>query len=121
MVGLDQKHQVDVSKEDYQLDPKTNQYELQMAFNEKIANESTIRLVNDIWLENKESSHSVDKKTRIRSEGGPEDFTRTQHNSHKKLMTLIGDLDKLAENKDLKREYLIELNNVDSFMANNTK
>lgn len=121
LVGLDQKHQVDVSKEDYQLNPKTNQYELQMAFNEKIANESTIRLVNDIWLENKESSHSVDKKTRIRSQGGPEDFTRTQHNSHKKLMTLIGDLDKLAENKDLKREYLIELNNVDSFMANNTK
>ncbi len=121
LVGLDQKHQVDISKEDYQFNPKTNQYELKMAFNEKIANESTIRLVNDIWLENKESSHSVDKKTRIGHEGGPEDFTRTQHNSHKKLMTLIGDLDKLSENKHAKREYLIELNNVDFFMANNTK
>jgi hypothetical protein len=121
LVGLDQKHQVDVSKEDYQFNPKTNQYELKMAFNEKIANESNIRLVNDIWLENTENSHTVDKKERVANEADPEDFTRTQHSSHKKLMTLIGDLEKLAENKYAKREYLIELSNVNFFMDNNTK
>jgi len=118
LVGLDQKHQVDVSKESYQFNPKTNQYELQMAFNEKIANESSIRLINDIWLENTESSHTMDKKERIANEGKPEDFKRTNHHYHKKLMTLIGDLDKLAENKHVKREYLMELSNVNFFMDN---
>ncbi len=118
LVGLDQKHQVDVSKESYLFNPKTNQYELQMAFNEKIANESNIRLINDIWLENTESSYTMDKKERIANEGKPEDFKRTNHHSHKKLMTLIGDLDKLAENKHAKREYLMELSNVNFFMDN---
>ena len=121
LVGLDQQHQVDVSKETYQFDPKTNQYELQMAFNEKIENESNIRLINDIWLENKESSHTMNKKERIANEGKPEDFKRTNHHSHKKLMTLIGDLDKLAENKHVKREYLIALDEVNFFMNSNTK
>ncbi len=96
MVGLDQKHQVDVSKEEYQFNPNTNQYELQMALNEKIENESNIRLINDIWLENTESSHET----------------------HKKLETLIGDLDRLAKNKHLKREYAIGLSNVNFFMGN---
>ena len=121
LVGLDQKHQVDVSKETYQFNPKTNQYELQMAFNENIENESNIRLINDLWLENTESSHTLDKKERIANEGKPEDFKRTNHHSHKKLMTLIGDLDKLAENKHVKREYLIGLSNVNFFMDSNTK
>ncbi|NQY89318.1 MAG: hypothetical protein HRT51_16530 [Colwellia sp.] len=121
LVGLDQKHQVDVSKETYQFNPETNQYELQMAFNEKIENESNIRLINNIWLENTESSHTMDKKERIANEGKPEDFNKTNHHSHKKLMTLIGDLDKLAENKQVERDYLIGLNNVNFFMDNNTK
>ena len=121
LVGLDQKHQVDVSKETYQFNPKTNQYELQMAFNENIENESNIRLINDLWLENTESSHTLDKKERIANEGKPEDFKRTNHHSHKKLMTLIGVLDKLAENKHVKREYLIGLSNVNFFMDSNTK
>ncbi|GAW96169.1 MULTISPECIES: hypothetical protein [Colwellia] len=121
LLGLDQQHQVDVSKETYQFNPKTNQYELQMAFNEKIASESNIRLINDIWLENTESSHTMDKKERIANEGSPEDFKRTNHHSHKKLMTLIGDLDKLAENKHLKRQYLTALDEVNFFMDSNTK
>ena len=121
LVGLDQKHQVDVSKETYQFNPKTNQYELQMAFNENIENESNIRLINDLWLENTESSHTLDKKERIANEGKPEDFKRKNHHSHKKLMTLIGVLDKLAENKHVKREYLIGLSNVNFFMDSNTK
>ena len=121
LVGLDQKHQVDVSKETYQFDPKTNQYELQMAFNETIENESNIRLINDIWLENTQSSHTMNKKERIANEGKPEDFKRKNHHYHKKLMTLIGDLDKLSENKHVKREYLIGLSNVNFFMDSNTK
>ncbi|MGL1956175.1 MAG: hypothetical protein OCD00_02490 [Colwellia sp.] len=121
LVGLDQQHQVDVSKEIYQYNPDKNQYELKMALNEKIENESNIRLINDIWLENTESSHTRDKKERIANEGQPEDFNKTNHHSHKKLMTLIGDLDKLAENKHVKREYFIELNNVNLFMDHNTK
>jgi hypothetical protein len=118
LVGLAQKHQVDVSKETYQFSPKTNQYALQMALNETIDNASNIRLINDIWLENTESSHKMDKKERIANEGTPEDFSRTNHYSHKKLMTLIGDLDKLTENKHVKREYLIGLSNVNFFMDN---
>ena len=118
LVGLDQQHQEDVSKETYQYNPDKNQYELTMALNEKIINESNIRLINDIWLENKVSSHDMNKKERIANEDKPEDFNRTNHHSHKKLMTIIGDLDKLAENKQLKREYLIGLNNVNFFMEN---
>ena len=121
LVGLDQKHKVDVSKEEYAFDPNTNQYELQMAFNEEIKNESNIRLVNDIWLENTESSHTADKKERVANEGEPEDFTRTHHNSHKKLMTLIGDLDELKNNKHVKHEYVVGLSNVNFFMDSNTK
>ncbi|WP_085298761.1 hypothetical protein [Cognaticolwellia mytili] len=121
LVGLDQKHQVDVSKEDYQLNPKTSQYELTMALNEKITNESNIRLVNDIWLEKTENSHETDKKDRIANEGGPEDFSRTNSYSHKKLITLIGDLDKLAENKHAKREYLVGSSHVNFFMDSNNK
>jgi len=120
LVGLDQQHQTDVSKEIYQFNPDKNQYELTMAFNEKIANESNIRLINDIWLENTASSHEMNKKERIANEGTPEDFKRTSHHSHKKLITLIGDLDKLAENKHLKREYLVGLSNVNFFMDNNS-
>ena len=35
---------------------------------------------------------------------------------HNKLVTLIGDLDKLAENKDVRREYLTNLSQVNFFM-----
>ncbi len=121
LVGLDQEHKVDISKEIYRFNPLTNQFELQMAFNEKIESESSIRLIKDIWLENTESSHKVDKKERVAIEGKTPTFDRTNHYSHKKLMTLIGNLDELAENKHLKREYLIGLNNVNFFMDNNTK
>ncbi len=62
MVVLDQKRQVDVSKEEYQFNPNSNQYELQMALNEKIENEGNIRLIKDIWYENIESSHEIHKK-----------------------------------------------------------
>lgn len=121
LIGLDQQHQVAVSKETYQFNPEKNQYELQMALNEQIVDESNIRLINDIWLETKESSYTMDKKERIANEGKSEDFNRTNHHSYKKLITLIGDLDKLAENKHVKREYLIALDEVNSFMDNNTK
>lgn len=121
LIGLDQQHQVAVSKETYQFNPEKNQYELQMALNEQIVDESNIRLINDIWLEIKESSYTMDKKERIANEGKSEDFNRTNHHSYKKLITLIGDLDKLAENKHVKREYLIALDEVNSFMDNNTK
>jgi hypothetical protein len=121
LIGLDKQHQVAVSKETYQFNPEKNQYELQMALNEQIVDESNIRLINDIWLEIKESSYTMDKKERIANEGKSEDFNRTNHHSYKKLITLIGDLDKLAENKHVKREYLIALDEVNSFMDNNTK
>jgi len=121
LVGLDQQHQVDVSKETYLFNPETNQYELEMALNETIANESNIRLINDIWLENKESSHTMAKKERIANEGQPEDFKKTNHHSYNKLITLIGDLDKLAENKHAERDYLIALNEANFFMDNNAK
>ncbi|WP_246047149.1 hypothetical protein [Colwellia ponticola] len=120
LVGLDQQHQVAIDKETYQFNPETSQYELQMALSEKTANESNIRLINDIWLESNETSHSLDKKQRVANKGTPDDFNRTNHHAHNKLVTLIGDLDKLAENKDLKRDYVVALDSVNFFMKNNS-
>ena len=121
LVGLDQQHKVQMSKETYQFNPDKNQYELKSSINKKSIDESNIRLINDIWLETKETSHTKNTKERIANDGKSDEFHRTNHHSHKKLMTLIGDLDKLAENKHVKRDYLIALDKVNFFMDNNTK
>ncbi|WP_159819018.1 hypothetical protein [Colwellia sp. 20A7] len=118
LVGLDQEHQVDIDKETYEFNPKTNQYELETALVERITNESSIRQINDIWLEKNESSHDKKETERVDYTGKPEDYERTSHHAHDKLVTLIGDLDKLENNKHVKRDYMVDLNNVNFFMDN---
>ncbi|MBH0072197.1 hypothetical protein I6E78_09395 [Pseudoalteromonas sp. NZS127] len=119
LVGLDQYQQIDIDKKTYQYNQDKSQYELKMALTEKTTHESNIRLINDIWLENNENSHKMDKKERINEIGEPDDFKNTNHYSHNKLVTLIGDLDKLAQDKDARREYLTQLSQVNFFMDNN--
>ncbi|MFT7006865.1 MAG: hypothetical protein ACJAXJ_001373 [Colwellia sp.] len=116
LVGLDQQHKMSIDKETYQLNPETNQYDLMMELTEQTKNGSNIRLIEDIWLETKEDSHTMNKKERIGDDGKSEDFKKTHHHSHNKLMSLIGDLEKLADNKDFKRDYHIKLGKVNFFM-----
>lgn len=120
LVGLDQQYKMNIDKENYRFNPETNQYELMMKRTEEIANESNIRLINKIWLETNENSHTTNKKERVEEWGKPDDFKKTNHHSHNKLVTLIGDLDKLAEDKSVKREYLIALDKVNFFMERKT-
>lgn len=123
LLGLDQKHQVDIDQKVYQLSKNPFQYDLMMERTEQVKNESSIRLINDIWLETKEKSETMNKRERVAfsDKGRPEDFKKTNHHSHDKLVTLIGDLDKLAENKNVKQEYLIKFNKVNFFMDNADK
>ncbi|MEN8636650.1 hypothetical protein ABFV74_13170 [Pseudoalteromonas distincta] len=116
LVGLDQSHEVDVDTKMYAFNPQTNQYELQMAMQEQTVSKSDIRLIDDIWLEENENSYSMHKKERDESDDKQDDFIETNRHSHTKLVTLIGDLDKLAENKDVRREYLTNLSQVNFFM-----
>ena len=119
LVGLDQYQQIDIDKKTYQYNQDKSQYELKMALTEKTTHESNIRLINDIWLESNENSHKMDKKERINEIGEQDNFKNTNHYSHNKLVTLIGDLDKLAQDKDARREYLTQLSQVNFFMDNN--
>ena len=48
--------------------------------------------------------------------GASNEFKTTSSYSHTQLVTLIGDLDKLEQNKEAKREYLAVLSQVDDFM-----
>ena len=116
LVGLDQSHEVDVDTKMFEFNPQTNQYELQMAMQEQTVSKSDIRLIDDIWLEENENSYSMHKKERDESDDKQDDFIETNRHSHTKLVTLIGDLDKLAENKDVRREYLTNLSQVNFFM-----
>ena len=116
LVGLDQLHDTNTDKETYRFDPETEQYELMMKRTEKVTNESNIRLINKIWLETNENSHTMDKKERVEERGKPDEFKKTNQHSYNKLITLIGDLDKLSENKDFKRDYLVDLDRVNFFM-----
>ncbi|ALS34666.1 hypothetical protein PTRA_b0141 [Pseudoalteromonas translucida KMM 520] len=119
LVGLDQYQQIDIDKKTYQYNQDKSQYELKMALTEKTTNESNIRLINDIWLESNENSYNMNKKERVESDEKQDDFKTSSSHSHNKLVTLIGDLDKLAENKDVRREYLTQLSQVNFFMNNN--
>ena len=119
LVGLDQSHEVDVDTKMYAFNPQTNQYELQMAMKEQTVSKSDIRLIDDIWLEANENSHNMSKKERVESDEKQAEFKTTSSHSHNKLVTLIGDLDKLAENKDVRREYLTNLSQVNFFMDKN--
>ncbi len=123
LLGLDQHHQEDVDHKTYRLTPKTPQYELMMERTDTVMNESNIRLIDDIWIETNENRQAMEKRERVGNsgKGRAEDFKNTNHHSHDKLMTIIGDLDKLSENKDLKREYIIELDKVNFFMDNKNK
>ncbi|WP_024593005.1 MULTISPECIES: hypothetical protein [unclassified Pseudoalteromonas] len=116
LVGLDQSHEVDVDTKMFEFNPKTNQYELQMAMQEQTISKSDIRLIDDIWLEENENSYNMNKKERVESDEKQDEFKKTSSYSHNKLVTLIGDLDKLAENKDVRREYLTNLSQVNFFM-----
>ena len=116
LVGLDQSHEVDVDTKMYAFNPQTNQYELQMAMKEQTVSKSDIRLIDDIWLEANENSHNMSKKERVESDEKQAEFKTTSSHSHNKLVTLIGDLDKLAENKDVRREYLTNLSQINFFM-----
>ncbi|WP_350603867.1 hypothetical protein [Pseudoalteromonas sp. SMN1298-MNA-CIBAN-0114] len=116
LVGLDQSHEVDVDTKMFEFNPQTNQYELQMAMQEQTISKSDIRLIDDIWLEENENSYSMNKKERVESDEKQDEFKKTSSHSHNKLVTLIGDLDKLAENKDVRREYLTNLSQVNFFM-----
>jgi hypothetical protein len=117
LIGLDQSHEVKVDKQTYQFNPDISRYELKMAMTEQTVSESNIRLINDIWLEKNEDSYDMHKKERV--EGGVEqdDFKKTNSHSHNKLVTLIGDLDKLADDKKEKQEYLTDLGEVSFFMG----
>lgn len=116
LVGLDQSHEVDVDTKMYAFNPQTNQYELQMAMQEQTVSKSDIRLIDDIWLEVNENSHNMSKKERVESDEKQAEFKTTSSHSHNKLVTLIGDLDKLAENKYARRDYLTNLSQVNFFM-----
>ena len=116
LVGLDQSHEIDVDTKMYAFNPQTNQYELQMAMQEQTISKSDIRLIDDIWLEENENSYNMNKKERVESDEKQDEFKKTSSHSHNKLVTLIGDLDKLAENKDVRREYLTNLSQVNFFM-----
>ncbi|WP_024596117.1 MULTISPECIES: hypothetical protein [Pseudoalteromonas] len=116
LVGLDQSHEVDVDTKMFEFNPQTNQYELQMAMQEQTVSKSNIRLIDDIWLEENENSYNMNKKERVESDEKQDEFKKTSSHSHNKLVTLIGDLDKLAENKDVRREYLTNLSQVNFFM-----
>ena len=116
LVGLDQSHEVDVDTKMFEFNPQTNQYELQMAMQEQTVSKSDIRLIDDIWLEENENSYNMNKKERVESDEKQDEFKKTSSHSHNKLVTLIGDLDKLAENKDVRREYLTNLSQVNFFM-----
>ena len=116
LVGLDQSHEVDVDTKMFEFNPQTNQYELQMAMQEQTVSKSNIRLIDDIWLEENENSYNMNKKERVESDEKQDEFKKTSSHSHNKLVTLIGDLDKLAENKNVRREYLTNLSQVNFFM-----
>lgn len=116
LVGLDQSHEVDVDTKMFEFNPQTNQYELQMAMQEQTISKSNIRLIDDIWLEENENSYNMNKKERVESDEKQDEFKKTSSHSHNKLVTLIGDLDKLAENKNVRREYLTNLSQVNFFM-----
>lgn len=116
LVGLDQYHEVDVDTKMFEFNPQTNQYELQMAMQEQTVSKSDIRLIDDIWLEENENSYNMNKKERVESDEKQDEFKKTSSHSHNKLVTLIGDLDKLAENKNVRREYLTNLSQVNFFM-----
>lgn len=116
LVGLDQSHEVDVDTKMFEFNPQTNQYELQMAMQEQTVSKSNIRLIDDIWLEENENSYNMNKKERVESDEKQDEFKKTSSHSHNKLVTLIGDLDKLADNKDVRREYLTNLSQVNFFM-----
>ncbi len=118
LVGLDQKHEVNIDQKLYRESKNPGQYELMMERTENQMSESNIRLIDDIWLETNEDSHDMNKRERIADEGEPEDFKETNHHSHNKLVTLIGDLDKLENNDRFKREYNVELSKVNFFMNN---
>ena len=115
-MGLDQSHKVDVDTKMFEFNPQTNQYELQMAMQEQTVSKSNIRLIDDIWLEENENSYNMNKKERVESDEKQDEFKKTSSHSHNKLVTLIGDLDKLAENKNVRREYLTNLSQVNFFM-----
>ncbi|MDQ2042840.1 hypothetical protein NRL14_03710 [Pseudoalteromonas sp. 20-92] len=117
LVGLNQSHEVDVDTKMFEFNPQTNQYELQMAMQEQTVSKSDIRLIDDIWLEENENSYNMNKKERVESDEKQDEFKKTSSHSHNKLVTLIGDLDKLAENKNVRREYLTNLSQVNFFMA----
>ncbi|WP_405597274.1 MULTISPECIES: hypothetical protein [unclassified Pseudoalteromonas] len=116
LVGLDQSYKADVDKKTYQFNPEKSQYEIKMALKEQTISESSIRFINDIWLEKNQDSYSMDKKERINSNSTQDEFKRTSSHSHSKLVTLIGDLDKLATDKNVRREYLTNLSQVNFFM-----
>ena len=116
LVALDQAHEVDVDKKVYQFNPEISQYELKKELKETTTSESNIRLINDIWLEKNEDSHSMDERKRLSGVGATNEFRTTSSYSHTQLVTLIGDLDKLEQNKEAKREYLAVLSQVNNFM-----
>lgn len=116
LLALDQKHTEDIDEEKYRWNPDKNQFELMMARTEHTSSESKIRLIKDIWLEQQESRHDMTKKERIGDKGVPEDFKETKNHAHDKLVTLIGDLDKLANDKSFQRDYLVQLSSINLFM-----
>lgn len=118
LAGLDQDHQIDIKKETYEYNMATNQWELEAALFENIKNESSIRLINDIWLEANESSHDKKETERVKYTGKPEDYERTSHHSHDKLVTLIDELNKLETDKYARRQYITDLGKVNFFMDN---
>lgn len=118
LAGLDQDHQTDIKKEKYEFNRATNLWELEAALFENIKNESSIRLINDIWLEKNESSHDKKETERVEYTGKSEDYERTSHHSHDKLVTLIDELNKLETDKYARRQYITDLGKVNFFMDN---
>ncbi|NRA83804.1 MAG: hypothetical protein HRU22_08560 [Gammaproteobacteria bacterium] len=120
LLGLDQQHEVNIDQKTYRPGVNPYQFDLMMERTEQTVSESSIRLINDIWLEQKEDSKDIEKRERVIEYGKPDYFEQKNHHSYNKLMLLIGDLEKLAQDKKIKQQYLIELANVNRFMDKST-
>ena len=100
LVEVGQSNKVDIDKKTYQKNPLLSQYELKTKFAEKTTSESNIRIIDNVLLKTLENSSETNKTERVKNEGKFEDYKQTNHHSYNKLVSLIGDLDKLVKKSD---------------------
>ncbi|WP_282130262.1 hypothetical protein [Pseudoalteromonas aliena] len=100
LVEVGQSNKVDIDKKTYQKNPLLSQYELKTKLAEKTTSESNIRIIDNVLLKTLENSSETNKTERVKNEGKFEDYKQTNHHSYNKLVSLIGDLDKLVKKSD---------------------